>query len=242
MEKVKEKKSKFKSSKTEKKSSSSLVFPVYDLQGKVSQEVKISKKNIPQTINLKLLSHYLRVYLTNQHLGTKSVKTRAEVSGSTRKIYRQKGTGRARHGDIKAPIFVGGGIAHGPKPIKKRLKINKKQIKLALIHSFFYKLSEGMYLKLINDSFLKTEPKTKVVNNILEKVFQINKKKDKDIFLVIPNKVENNFVKAIRNLSFLNTVRVSEINPYLILKARKLIFPYSTFNQFYQSLFKDENQ
>ncbi len=241
MEKVKEKRSKFRPLKTEKKSLL-LTLPVYDLQGKISQEVKIPKKNFPQKINLKLLSHYLRVYLNNQHQGTKSVKTRAEVSGSTRKIYRQKGTGRARHGDIKAPIFVGGGIAHGPKPIKRRLKINKKQIRLALIHSFFYKLSEGTCFNLIDDSFLKTEPKTKTINNILEKVFQINKKKDKNIFLIIPNKVENNFIKAIRNISFLNTVRLSGINPYLILKARKLIFPYSTFNQFYQSLFKDENQ
>lgn len=241
MEKVKKEKSKVKQIKKEKKSLS-LTIPVYDLQGKITQEVEISKKNFPKKINLKLLSYYIRVYLNNQHQGTKSVKTRAEVSGSTRKIYRQKGTGRARHGDIKAPIFVGGGIAHGPKPIKKRLKINKKQIRLALIHSFFYRLSEDACFNLIDDSFLKIEPKTKTINNILEKVFQINKKKDKNIFLIIPNKVENNFIRAIRNISFLNAVKLSGINPYLILKAKKLIFTYLAFNQFYQSLFKDENQ
>ncbi len=242
MEKIKGNKLKSTLLKRETKNSSVLVFPVYDSQGKVIQEVKISKKNIPQINNLKLLSHYLRVYLTNQHQGTKSVKTRAEVSGSTRKIYRQKGTGRARHGDIKAPIFVGGGIAHGPKPIKKRLKINKKQIKLAFIYSFVYKLNQGKSLNLIDDSFLKTELKTKKINDVLEKVFQINKEKDKNIFLVIPNKIKANFIKATRNLPFLTTVRLDEINPYFILKAKKLIFTYSAFDQFYQSLFRDENQ
>lgn len=241
MKKAKKEKAKVKQLKTERKKSS-FTIPLYDLEGKTIQEVEISKKDFPQKVNLKLLNHYIRVYLNNQHLGTKSVKTRGEVSGSTRKIYRQKGTGRARHGDIKAPIFVGGGIAHGPKPIKKRLKINKKQIKLALIHSFFYKLSEISNIKLIDDSFLKVEPKTTIINSFLEKVFHINKKKDKNIFLVIPNKVENNFLKATRNLSFLETIRLSEINPYIILKARKLIFTYSSFNHFYQSLFKDENQ
>lgn len=241
MAKAKKEKTKIKQLKTERKKSS-FILPVHDLHGKAIKEVEISQKKLPQTINLKLLNHYVRVYLNNQHLGTKAVKTRGEVSGSTRKIYRQKGTGRARHGDIKAPIFVGGGIAHGPKPTKKRLKINKKQIRLALIHSFFYKLTDIANIKLIDDSFLKVDPKTKIINNIFKIVFQINKKKDKNIFLVIPNKVENNFVKALDNLPFLETIRLSQINPYIILKARKLIFTYSTFNQFYQSLFKDENQ
>lgn len=242
MEKVKKEKLKVNKQIKKERKNLSLVIPVYDLQGQITQEVEIAKPDFPKKINLKLLSHYIRVYLNNQHTGTKSVKTRGEVSGSTRKIYRQKGTGRARHGDIKAPIFVGGGIAHGPKPSKRRLKINKKQIRLSLIHSFFYKFNDVDSIKIIDDSILNIKPKTKTIIDFFKKNFQIDKKKDKNIFFVIPNNVGDTLIKAIRNLSFLEIIRVNEINPYLILKAKRIIFTLSTFNHFYQSLLKNENQ
>jgi len=90
----------------------------------------------------KLLSQYVYVYLNNLKKGRHKTKTRGEVAGSTRKIYRQKGTGRARHGDIKAPIFVGGGVAFGPTGQYRRLKLTKKMRRKALFYALSLKLKE----------------------------------------------------------------------------------------------------
>ena len=106
------------------------------------------------------MNQYVHIYLTNQRQGTVSTKTRSEVRGSTRKIYRQKGTGRARHGAKKAPIFVGGGITFGPKPRIFALSMNKKQKKLALVSALSYALKE----KKISGAQERPsmEPKTKI--------------------------------------------------------------------------------
>src|SRR3990167_4404213 len=101
------------SKKIEKKSKLSL--SIYNIEGKEQKTVELPKEIFSVAVNPSLLAQSVRVFLVNQRQGNVSVKTRGEVIGSTRKIYRQKGTGKARHGAIKAPIFVGGGIAHGPK-------------------------------------------------------------------------------------------------------------------------------
>src|SRR3989338_9847754 len=90
----------------------------------------------------RLLAQYVRVYLANRRQGTASAKTRAEVKGSTRKIYKQKGTGKARHGDIKAPIFIGGGVVGGPIPRDFSLKFNKKQKRKVLFYALTLKLKQ----------------------------------------------------------------------------------------------------
>src|SRR3989344_1873864 len=93
----------------------------------------LPKEIFGQEVNTKLLAQAMRVYMTNLKKFTASTKTRGEVRGSTAKIYRQKGTGRARHGAITAPIFVGGGIVFGPKPRKVVLDLPKKMKKAALL-------------------------------------------------------------------------------------------------------------
>src|SRR3989344_5782006 len=92
-----------------------LSLSIYDIDGKVQKTVELPKDVFAVKVNSSLLTQAVKVYLTNQRQGNVKVKTRSEVIGSTKKIYRQKGTGKARHGAIKAPIFVGGGVAHGPK-------------------------------------------------------------------------------------------------------------------------------
>lgn len=98
----------------------------YSATGEKERVVTLPREVFGHTVDPRLMTTAVRVYQANLHQGTRSTKTRGEVTGSTRKIYRQKGTGRARHGDIKAPIFIGGGVAFGPTPYKKQLTLPKK--------------------------------------------------------------------------------------------------------------------
>jgi len=91
------------------------------------------KKLFTEKINKPLIAQYVRVYRANQRKGTASAKTRGEVSGGGKKPWRQKGTGRARHGSIRSPIWVGGGVAHGPKPRDWGLKMPQKMRRKALL-------------------------------------------------------------------------------------------------------------
>src|SRR3990170_7427665 len=115
---------------------------IYSAKGTRKGSTNLPKSFIEKE-NLALLSQAVRVYEDRKHPGLSKVKTRGEVTASTRKIYRQKGTGGARHGAISAPIFVGGGIAHGPKGVKRILSLPKKMRKKALISSLNWKLKDS---------------------------------------------------------------------------------------------------
>src|SRR5581483_3879222 len=116
---------------------------VYDLKGKAIGRVTLPSEVFGVEENPHLLAQAVRVYLANQRQGTVSTKTRGEVQGSTRKIYRQKGTGRARHGGIRAPIFVHGGIVFGPKPREFSLSMPQKMRRLALFTALSGKVKDG---------------------------------------------------------------------------------------------------
>src|SRR3990167_6881084 len=105
-------------------------------------------KSLEAKVNMKLLAQAIRVYEDRSHPGLSQVKTRGEVKISTRKIYKQKGTGYARHGAKSAPIFVGGGIAHGPKGIKRKLALPKKKKKHPTCLKKFKKRSNHFFQKL----------------------------------------------------------------------------------------------
>src|SRR3989339_1874998 len=123
-------------------------IPVYDCHGKGVEAWKIADDTLGSA-NSTLLSQALRVYSSNSHQKTSKVKTRGEVVGSTRKIYRQKGTGNARHGAKYAPIFVGGGIAHGPKGVKPgNLVLPQKMRRAALASAILLKLEDGKVVGL----------------------------------------------------------------------------------------------
>ncbi|MEK9169701.1 MAG: 50S ribosomal protein L4 [Patescibacteria group bacterium] len=204
--------------KVEKKSKLSL--SIYGIDGKEQKTVELPSQVFAVAENKSLLAQAVRVYLVNQRQGNVKVKTRSEVTGSTRKIYRQKGTGKARHGAIKAPIFVGGGIAHGPKQKNYNLKINKKEKKLALYGALSIKLKEKKILGL-DEKALIMKPKTKAVANFLKVLKLIGKNN-----LIIMKKIsgKNNLVLAMRNISNISFVDVNSLNPYLILKSSSLIF------------------
>ncbi|MFA6532601.1 MAG: 50S ribosomal protein L4 [Patescibacteria group bacterium] len=205
--------------KTSVSKKNNLSLSIYDIEGKEIKSVELPKEVFAVTANPSLLAQAVRVYLVNQRQGNVKVKTRGEVVGSTRKIYRQKGTGKARHGDIKAPIFVGGGIAHGPKQKEYNLKFNKKERKIALFGALSEKLKENKIFGL-EEKALTMKPKTKIIVDFLKELKLIGKNN-----LMIMKKMEkNNLVLSMRNISNITFVDVNSLNPYLILKSSSLIF------------------
>jgi large subunit ribosomal protein L4 len=196
----------------------------YFIDGK-KEDLSLDKKIFNIKINPKNLALYVRVYLANQRQGTASTKTRSEVSGSTRKIYRQKGTGRARHGDIKAPIFVGGGVVFGPKPRDYSLKLNKKQKKKALLEALVYQFKQGNLL-IFDNEFLQIKPKTKNLSSFLEKNNLAKEKK----LIVLPKMEKNNLILAGRNIPNLNFTSLESLNAYNLLVSQKVIFLEDAFN------------
>ncbi len=200
------------------KRENALALKIYDISGREKGTLTLPKEIFGVETKPSLLAQYVRVYLANQRQGNASTKTRGEVTGSTRKIYRQKGTGRARHGDIKAPIFVGGGIVGGPKPVDHSLRLNKKQRKLALRSALTLKNKEANVMGL-DDDFLKIEPKTKVFANFLKNINSTNQR----ILLVLPKLEKNSLVLAARNIPKLRLEDAASINPYEVLRSNKIL-------------------
>ena len=195
-----------------------ITLPVYNSKGEVEKNLELNSKIMDVKVNDKLLTQSVRVYLTNQRQGTVSTKTRTEVTGSTRKIYKQKGTGRARHGSIKAPVFVGGGVAHGPKPKDYHLKLNKKQRVKALVYALNLKANEKNIFVLNND-LLKIEPKTKAFLTLLKQM-KIDQEK---VLLVLEKMENNNLAQAVRNLNKIDLIDVQSLNPYQLLRHNKIL-------------------
>ncbi len=215
MEKAKTNKTKAKTIRVAK----NLTVPVFNLDGKEVKKISLPKELFSIEASPKLLSQYVRIYLTNQRQGNASTKTRGEVSGSTRKIYRQKGTGKARHGSRKAPIFKGGGIIGGPQPKEYELKLNKKQRRKAFFYALTLIQKSGGIMCLNNDS-LQTQPKTKIFAKFLKQLGM----NDKKVTLVLPKMEKNSLVLATRNLQNITLTEAKSLNSYEVLNSQKIIF------------------
>jgi large subunit ribosomal protein L4 len=138
---------------------------VYDLNGEVVEQIELSEAVFGLPLNGAVVHQAMVRQLANERQGTASAKTRGEVTGSTRKLYRQKHTGRARRGDIKSPLLRGGGVAFGPKPRSYRQSMPKKMRRLALKCLLSAKIREGN-MRLVQELDFK-EPKTKDMVNVL---------------------------------------------------------------------------
>lgn len=158
----------------------------------------------------------VKQYLANQRQGTHKTKVKAEVSYSTRKIKKQKGTGGARAGSIKSGVFVGGGRIHGPQPRDYSFKLNKKLKKVARISALSHKASNKNIIVLDTLNFEKPNTKefTTVLNNL-----KIN---DQRVLFVTPEMNKNVYLSG-RNLPKAHTLPAAEINTYHILKAKTLV-------------------
>ncbi|MBI1919178.1 50S ribosomal protein L4 [Candidatus Microgenomates bacterium] len=202
------------------KKKTTLDIDVYDVKGKAVGKVSLPKAVFAAKVNPRLLAQAVRVYLANQRVGTASTKTRGEVQKSTKKIWKQKHTGRARHGAKSAPLFVGGGIAFGPKPRDYSLKIPKKMKKRALASAFSLKLKEKA-IKVIT-GLDKIVPKTKTMKKIVEK--------GKKTLLVV-NKKKDNIYKAARNIAGLTIRPIDTLNTYEILTNNQLLLTKEAINK-----------
>ena len=188
---------------------------VYDIKGKKVSKVDLKEEIFGIEPNEAVVHSVLVNYLANQRQGTQSTKTRAEVRGGGRKPWKQKGTGRARQGSIRAPQWIKGGIALGPKPRDFSYRINKKERQLAIKSVLSSKVLENN-LVVVDKLDLK-EIKTKNMVKALE-----NLKIEGKTLIVLPEKNENVQMSA-RNIEGVKTSLTSTINIHDLLKYNKLI-------------------
>ncbi len=191
---------------------------LYLMTGKKSGQLNLPKEIFGAPINKQLMAQAVRVYLSNQRKARAKTKTRGEVKGSRKKIWRQKGTGRARHGDKYAPIFVGGGRAHGPTGEENyKLKISKPMKKKALFSALTSKLKAKEIIAI--KGLTKIEPKTKAMAEMMASL-PLGKKKS---LLVLPEILEN-VIRAGSNLTGIDLAQANQLNTYQVLNHYQLIF------------------
>ena len=193
---------------------------VYDIKGKKVSDVELSEKVFGIEPNEAIVHSVLVNYLANQRQGTQSTKTRAEVSGGGKKPWRQKGTGRARQGSIRAPQWIKGGIALGPKPRSYKYTVNKKERRLAIKSLLSSKVLENQ-LTVVDKLELK-EIKTKVMVKALADL-----KVEGKTLIVLADKNDNVLMSS-RNIEGVKTILLNNINVYDLLKYNNLVLPLDT--------------
>ena len=193
---------------------------VYDIQGKKVSTVELKDEIFGIEPNEAVVHSVLVNFLANQRQGTQSTKTRSEVSGGGRKPWRQKGTGRARQGSIRAPQWIKGGIALGPKPRSYKYSVNKKEKRLAIKSCLSSKVLEKE-LVVVDNLSLK-EIKTKEMVNALN-----NLKVEGKTLILLPERNEN-VQKSARNIEGVKTTLVNTINVYDLLKYKNLVVTLDT--------------
>ena len=195
-----------------------------NIDGK-KDSIEIADKILAAKINKQLISYVL--YKTNANYKGRKAKTKQknEIIGSTSKIYAQKGTGNARHASRKAPIFVGGGVAHGPKgetKYKKR-KLNKSEKKLS-IASLITEKNKMSNLIIFND-FEKKISKTKEMNTILKKFEAVNS------IIIADKKSKENIFKSVRNIPNVKITDINHFSAFDLVKYKKVIFTETSIKE-----------
>ena len=193
---------------------------VYNMQGKKVSDVELSEAVFGIEPNENIVHSALVNYLANQRQGTQSTKTRAEVRGGGRKPWRQKGTGRARQGSIRAPQWVKGGIALGPKPRSYKYTVNKKERRLAIKSLLSSKVLEKELT--VVDKLELTEIKTKTMVKALADL-----KVEGKTLIVLPENNKNVLMSA-RNIEGVKTITLNNINVFDLLKYNNLVLPLET--------------
>lgn len=190
---------------------------IYTISGTKSGQIELPKEIFAAKINQPLMVQAVRVYLSNQRQALAKAQSRNEVNRTKAKWFRQKGTGHARHGARSAPIFVGGGKAHGPSGEQNyHLKMSQAMKKKALFSALTAKLKDGEILVMKDLS--KIEPKTAKMAKIIKDL----KFKSK-ILLVLPQKLEN-VIRAVRNLNQISLTQANLLNTYEVLNGGQILF------------------
>ncbi|MFH1321577.1 MAG: 50S ribosomal protein L4 [Bacteroidota bacterium] len=200
-------------------------LPVINIKGKKTKKT-IELNDDIFAIKPNDHSVYLDVkqYMANKRQGTHKAKERSEITGSTRKIRRQKGTGMARAGDIKSPIFRGGGRAFGPRPRDYGFKLNKKLKRLARKSALSYKAKDECIVIL--EDFTFDAPKTKNYTELLNNLNLSGKKT-----LLVLSKPNKNILLSSRNLQEVDVITASDLNTYCIIRANNLLLVESSVKE-----------
>ncbi len=207
---------------------------VLSIDGGKGKDLKVSDNLAGLKVNNRLLKYVIDWQLNHSKKRVAKTKQRNEIVGSTRKIYAQKGTGGARHSSRKAPLFVGGGVAHGPKGDNYKIKkINKKIRKLALAQTISKKkLNNELF---IFDDVKKEIKKTKVFNTFL------SKNKISNVLIVSDKETEKNIIKSVRNLPDVKLINDSGTNVYDLVKYKNVLFTTSSIKNIQERLTNEKN-
>jgi len=207
---------------------------VINIDGKEVKDIEISDEIFSLKPNENLIQSLIDWQLNHFKRRTAKTKQRGEIRGSTSKIYAQKGTGGARHSSRKAPIFVGGGVAHGPKGMVYKInKINKKMKKIGLFHV----LSQKNKLKslFVLEDFKNEIKKTKLFNNFLLKM------KLKNSIIISDKNSKTKIIKSARNIPNIKIIDQEGANAYDLLKYKNVIFTASSIKSFQERVTKWKN-
>jgi len=207
---------------------------VLNLEGNKSQNLKISNDLTGLKVNNRLLKYVIDWQINHSKKRLAKTKQRNEIVGSTRKIYAQKGTGGARHASRKAPIFVGGGIAHGPKGDNYKIKkINKKIRKIALAQSISKKnMNKELY---IFEDIKKEIKKTKIFNNFLIK------NKLNNVLIVSDKETYKNIFKSVKNIRDVKLIIDEGANLYDLFKFKNVLFTETSIKNIQKRLTDEKN-
>ena len=191
------------------------VAVIHHQDGTKGETIRFSEDALGGKVNARLLSDVVIFYGHNQRVGTVKTKNRGEVVGSTRKLYRQKGTGRARAGSIRTPVRVGGGRAHGPRPRDYRVRINRPARRGALRSALLSKFRDGEVVVL--DAFTLPEPKTRHAAEVFKRAGV------RERCLLVVEEPNADLWRAVRNIPFVRMMPVKDLNAYEVVRAHKLV-------------------
>lgn len=195
-----------------------MIVPVYNTEGQVVGEIELRPDIFEAPINVPLMQQALVRQLANARLGTHKVKTRGEINRTKAKWYRQKGTGRARHGSRTPNLFVGGGVAHGPVPRDYTLKMPRKMRRAALRSALSVKAGDGEIMVL--DALTVSSPKTKEMVAVLQNLGL----KDSSVLILLPERDEA-VERSARNLAQVTTLRANYLNVRDLLGHDRILMP-----------------
>ena len=199
-----------------------------DVKGKKSGSVDLPEALFDATTNVPLIHQVVTAQLAAARQGTQSTLRRGEVSGTGKKPFKQKGTGRARQGSIRMPQHRGGGIIHGPKPRDYDQRTPKKMIAAALRGALSDRARNGKVF-IVDQFGIKDAPSTKAANELLSGISQLSK------ILVVLDRSDEISLRSLRNIHDVHVIAVDQLNAYDVLKAEDVVFTKAALAQFVES-------
>lgn len=210
---------------------------IYNIKGTGVGELTLPKEVFEVKPNLNLLAQAVHVYRERSHSGLRKTKTRSEVNRTTKKLYKQKGTGGARHGSRRAPIFVGGGVALGPRPVRRIVSLSDALKNKAKVYAFSYKADKG---EVVAAEGISKVAKTKEMAELLAKIGSALKA---GRFTIVLSEKARPALRYLRNLKNLKTVFYKDVNAFDIVDGGMLILDTDIFaKKINKEELKDNNE